>query len=260
MTLTKLLPYAGLLIIVLVLGAVGYKIGQRSRNDEVSELVQNLSAQGKTVEVYQGLYSSKVIELKSVLALLDTSQKEVATLKKHLEDSGAKLLTTQQLVVKLKKAYEGALAANQVEQPVDPENPAVIRKKVEFAGELGPMGVRGFTITDPPEAFLKIEQIRPLVLSVSVAQNKDKTWSSFVTSSDNDVQVDIVLAGVNPLLLSPKWYQRIWGEVGASVLGDPAGSVGLRYTGDRYSIGVSCYATNTSAGGCGGSIGFRLFK
>lgn len=258
MTLTRAIPYFGLLFLVLVIAAFGYKIGQGSRNDEVADLSLQLAKSAETLEIANGLYARQAGELVRVEVILDSSRAEVKLLKEHLKKSGAELLTAQQLTLKWKRAYEAEVEAHQTEEPGPDGDPP--RKRVDFAGDLGPIHVTGHTLTDPPVAHIKLEQVMPLTLTVAVAQNKDGSWSSFVTSSDENIDVKVDLAGVSPQILSPKWYQKIWVEAGASVLGDPAGSISTMYAGDRYMFGISCYATNTGAQGCGGTIGFRPFK
>lgn len=251
---------AGLLLLAMLagLGYGGYRFGKRSNQNRIADLSTELSKSEETVELQKGLYSRKVKEIEDLTSLLDTRRAEVAALRKHLEETQAKLLITEQISLRWKKAFEDALKAVQTEEP--PEEPGgVPRKKVTFEGMLGPVKASGHTLTDPPEAHLKLEQIVPLILTMNMVQNKDGTWSTFVTSSDENIDVKIDLAGVNPLVLSEKWYQRLWIEANAIFIGEPAGTIGLSYHGDRYSFGVDCSAWQTGSG-CGVRGGFRLFK
>jgi hypothetical protein len=242
---------------------IGFKFGDwwrdRKASDEIADLKTELAKTHDTVMVKEGLYVTEAVKTFKLQALLDTSRAEVASLARELDDMKAQLLTTTQISLGWKKAYEEALKAQQTEEP--PTDPGgVPRKRVEFEGNLGPIRATGHTLTDPPEAFLKLEQVTPLLLTVSVAQNKDRTWSTFVTSSDPNVDVKVNLSGVNPLVISPKWYQRIWMDLGAAALGDPAGYLGLSWRGDRFSVGGMCYASGGSMNGCGATLGVRLFK
>lgn len=242
--------------------AVGFKVGDWWRNrqtaDEIADLKVKLSSTEETLEISTGLYGKKVIEYENINRLLVFKTDEMIALQKHLADTKASLLTAEQISLRWKKAYEAALAANQTEEP--PIDGGIPRKRVDFSGRLGPITATGHTLTDPPEAYLKLEQVDPLKLTLVVAQNKDKSWSTYVTSSDENVEVTVDLAAVNPLILSPKWYQRIWLDVGAAALGDPAGYVGASYRGDRISVGAMCYASADSMAGCGGTLGVRIFK
>lgn len=254
----KYLKYVGLGVLIAVIMAIGFKLGSRSRDNEMQELAVRLAANEKTIEIEKGLYATAIVELKHAEGLLDGSRSEVKLLKEQLKKAGAELLTSQQLTIRWKKAYEAALAANQTEEP-NPNPGDPVRKRIDFTGTLGPILATGHTITDPPEAYLKLEQIIPLILTVAVAQNKDGTWTSYVTSSDDNIDVQVSLAGVSPRILSQKWYQRIWLDLGAAALGDPGVSVGLSYRGNRYSIGATCLSTGDSSG-CGATLGLRIFK
>lgn len=249
------------LVILAFLGLVmqvGYNWGKRKSADRAAQLAAELSKATETIELTTGLYSKSVVTIQDLTVLLDTSRSEVKALKAHLEEAKAKLLITEQISLRWKEAYEEALKANQTEEP--PEEPGgTPRKKVAFEGNLGPVHASGHTLTDPPEAFLKLEQVVPLILTMNLVQNRDGTWTTFVTSSDENMDVKIDVAGVNPLVLSEKWYQKIWVELGAGFLGDPSGSVGLRYYGDHWSFGAECTAWQTG-NNCGGSIGYRIFK
>jgi len=253
-------------LVAIGLGAVaffGYRCGGQSREKELADLAQKLVAAHKTIEVEKGLYAEKLIELRDLTLILDTSQDEIKKLKGQLDKTGAELLTHQKLVIKWKTAYEKLLEASQTDEtPTEPPpaNCPAIRKRVDFKGDLGPIYASGHTLTDPAEAFLKLEQTEPLIVTVSVAQERDGTWKSYATSSDDNLAVDISLAGVNPYVLNPKWYQKIWVELGATFLGDPAATVHAGYYGDRYSVGATCYGTTTNAAGCGATFGFRPFK
>lgn len=258
----KWMKYAGVLVLIIAIMAVGFSVGDwwrtRKSADVIAELATNLQKTTETLEITTGLYSKQSFAYQNLTALFQGKTEEVVALKKQLDDSKAQLLTANQLTLKWKKAYEALLDAHQTDDP--PDEDGTVRKRVDFSGRLGPIQATGHTLTDPPEAFLKLEQVDPLRLAVAVAQNKDKTWTTFVTSSDPNMDVKVDLAGVNPLVISPKWYERIWLDVGAAALGDPAGYVGLSWRGERYSMGAMCYASGGSMNGCGATLGIRPFK
>lgn len=257
------LKYAGIVIAVLAVLAVGMKIGDwwraRGDADQIAALKIQLGQSQETLEIANDLYAKKVVAYENLGKYLEYKTDEMKALQKQLEDTKAQLLTAEQITLRWKKAYEAAVAAQQSEEPnPDPSLPP--RKRVDFSGRLGPIQATGHTLTDPPEAFLKLEQVDPLKLTIVVAQNKDKSWSTYVTSSDENVGVSVDLASVNPLVLSPKWYQRLWLDLGVAVLGDPAGYVGASWRGDKYSFGAMCYASDGSMNGCGVTVGARIFK
>lgn len=246
---------------VLAIGYVGYGCGQRSRANEVSDLTTKLAESEKTNQIKDDLYATTILELDDTKKILDTSRTEVATLKKTLDDMQAQLLTTQQVAVKWKNAYEAELSAHQSDggSGSGSDGNPVERKRVDFSGDLGPIHAEGHTLTDPAEAHLKLSQIRPLILTVSVARNQDGKWQSFVTSSEPNMSVDVNLAAVDPGVISPTWKQRIWLTGGVDFLMGERASLGLSYQFDRVSLGADCSAW-VNGHGCGLTVGYRLFK
>lgn len=246
----------GTAFLILALIVVGFLVGnwwsKRVSAVEIARISAQLQKTTETLELSTGLYTKVVAEYSNLVDAFQGSANEIVALKKQLKDSQAELLTANQLTLKWKKAYEALLDSQQSEEGG--------RKRVDFSGRLGPIKATGHTLTDPPETYLKLEQVDPLRLTVAVAQNKDKSWSTFVTSSDPNIDVKVDLAGVNPFVFTQKWYQRIWLDLGAAALGDPAGYLGLSWRGDRLSVGAMCYASGGSMNGCGATLGVRLFK
>ncbi len=249
---------AGGIVLVIVILAIGYRFGQRSRDAEITELAIKLATSEQTIEISRGVYATQTREIGDLKELIAKVGEENLGLAEQLRRSRAELLTLGTLVVKWKKAYESLLNSTQTEEPpVTPGDPP--RKRVDFVGDLGPIHASGHTLTDPPQAYLKLEQTRPLRLTVAVARNPNGTWSTYTTSSEENMEVEVALSGVDTGILSPKWYQRIWVDVGADFIGDPRGSIGLSYKFDRVSVGASC-SVLADARGCGLTAGYRLFK
>lgn len=250
----------GLAVLVIAILGIGFKVGDwwrdRKTSDQIADLQTKLAQDRETIVLKDGLF---ITETTKDLDALQKSRAEAAEILKRIDSMKAQLLTSQELTLKWKKAYQAAVAASQTDVP-PPVDGGPTRKRVDFTGKLGPIQATGHTLTDPAEAYLKLEQVDPLRLSIAVVQNKDKTWSTIVSSSDKDIDVKVDLSGVNPQVISPKWYERIWMDLGAAALGDPAGYVGLSWRGDRYSVGAMCYAAAGSMNGCGATLGVRLFK
>ena len=249
------------LVIVLVFIALcygAYRYGKSTEEKKTAQLAVELSRSKETLELTRGLYTKEVVKYHDLSNLFTQKGAEIDALKEQLKKTDAKLLVAEQVSLTWKKAYEAAVKAIQTEEPPEEEG-GPTRKRVDFEGNLGPIKATGHTLTDPPQAFLKLEQVVPLVLTMTMAQNRDETWSTFVTSSDPNVDVKINIAGVNPLILKEKWYQRLWLEAGATFLGDPAGRLGLHYQFDRFTVGADCTAWQTG-NGCGATVGYRIFK
>lgn len=241
---------------------LGKQCGSKSRDQEIAGLSTKLAASEKTVEVKDGLFATKVVEINDLTALFNSSKGEWAkqndVLKKQVSDMNARLLTAQQLTLQWKKAYEAELSATQGTVPPS-DGGGKTRERVDFAGDLGPIHASGYTMTDPADAHLKLEQTRPLLLSVSVARASDGTWTSLVTSSDPDVDVKVGVAGVDLAAVKPTWRQRVWLDLGVNAFFSPGASFGLSYHFDTWSLGASCVAWSAGLG-CGANLGFKIFK
>ncbi len=264
--MSNLRTYIYAAVVAVAVGAMvlgGYSCGKKSQQAAIASLATELAQSEKTVEIKQGLYATTIIQMNGLTGLLDTSKAEVAALKKQLDDSQAQLLTTQQLAITWKKAYEGAVAATQTDsggKPPDGTDPvAPGRLRVDFTKDFGPITASGYTLTNPPEGYLKLEQVRPLVLGVSVAKNKDGTWSTYVTSSDPNMDVKVNLGVVDVGVTDPTWKQRIWADLGVGFLGGQNAMAGLSYHFDRWSLGAACTIAPGSQG-CGLTMGYRLFQ
>jgi len=257
--MNKILKYIifALVIIALVIVAIfAFKFGKNSRNSEVAELVLKLAQSEKTIEIQKQVFATNVFELSGLQKLLDTSRDEVKLLKKQLDDSQAKILATQEIAIKWKKAYEGALNSTQTtEPPIEPGSPQ--REKVTFSGLLGPIQVDGYTLTYPAESYVSIKQIKPVILTVVVAKNVDGTWSSYTTSSDDNLDIKVNLGGVDiGAVVKKSWKDNIWLNAGVDVLGTRSAYVGMSYSFNKFSLGLHC-GTDES---CGFDLGFKVFK
>lgn len=262
-SLKRVLSIAGLIASALIIFlAVRWVNG---KNALISELSTRLATSEQTVEIQKNLYAERTHEIEDLNLVLKNSTLNVVSeaiikeLLEQIEQSRGKILALDALVVKWKKAYEGALQATQTEQP--PAEPgAPTRKRVDFTKDFGYIGASGYTLTDPPEGFIKIEQLRPLKLTLAVVKNRDSTWSSYVTSSEDNVALDIALSGVDLSVVRPTFKQRLWLDSGVTFLGKEVASLGLSYRAERWSVGLLCSTTDGNGSGCGVSAGWRLFK
>lgn len=254
--ITKNFKYLGVLLTIVALFAAGVSCGRKLREKEIAELTTRLAENDKTIELDKDLYAKNlriIQDLNILLKVKDDSSKELSA---QIDKMNAQILSLNQLVVKWKKAYEGALQTGQTEQP--PANPGdPVRKRVDFKRDFGFIGASGYTLTDPPEGFIKIEQLRPLKLTLAVTKNKDGTWSSLVQSSEDNVQVDIGISGLDLSVIKPRWYQKLWVDSGTYFLGGAMATIGASYRGDRWSLGASCAAGDAKT--CGITIGFKPF-
>ncbi len=230
----------------------------KSRDDQIADLITKLSTSEQTREVEKGLFAKKVTEVEDLKDLLSKLGEENSDLAELVKKGQMDIIALNQLVIKWKGAYYAVLNGHQTEEPpVTPGDPA--RKRVDFDGPVGPMRVWGHTLTDPPVAYLNWEQVSPIKITVGITKNRDGTYSTIVDTAPPGLGVEVTNALLDLSSLRPKWYQRIWVDLGVDGLGDRGVSAGLSYRLDRWSLGASC-RTTADERSCGLTAGFRVFR
>ena len=264
----------GIFLIVLLIGIslLSYKRSLDKRAEKAEERVTELSIKlataEETIEISSGLYATVLKENESlnttIIALLssnDFKDEQIKALSKQLEESDGKLLIANVLVLKWKKAYEGAVNATQTDEPTDqPDTP--VRKRVDFEKDFGYIGVTGHTITDPPEGFVSIKQLRPLKLAIAISKNKDGTFSTYVVSSEDGIEVDIDASGIDLGVVKEKisWRDKTRIDFEVQPFGELNFGAGISYDLKKSSIGLSCSIDKDENWSCGARLGFRPFK
>lgn len=259
------LKFVVYLLIALLLGVAGYSAYSEYKHRSIVTRLQNdLATRDKTIEVKEGLFSRLSVTTSELKSLLDTKDKQLDSLNKEIVDKHEELLTTNSLVLKWKKAYEGAAAAIQTEViekevtreirvpvevvkevkiPADGSRSVSSRTRVDFKKDFGHIGVLGYTLTNPAEAWVQVNQNRPLKLSLSISEDSAHRWKAYATSSEDNIPVDISLSAVNPFLFDKKWYERI--EVSANLGVGPSALVGVGagLQIGKFSVGPMFWAT-----------------
>jgi hypothetical protein len=188
-----------------------------------------------------------MVQTEDLKGLLDKKDKQIQELDKTLKKNREDLLTANTMIVRWKKAFESAADANQVDvpTPANSDHPELVRKKVSFEKDFGPIAVSGHTMTDPAEAYVKVWQRRPLTLSLFVSQGADGKWTSRAVSNDENTAVDITLAAVNPYLLERKWYEKIGVSIEAGGATGLLAGVGASYEIGKFQVGPKFWVTYT---------------
>lgn len=243
-----LLGLVGGLTALLLCGLVFHTCSVRSYQKQLVSAQNRAAELDKTLEVQKGLYTKLTVQTKDVQSTLDQKDQQVKELEDQAKKAHQQLLDASTLVVQWKKAYEGLAQATQTHVPIDPTKPSpeptsvAGREKVDFHEDFGYIKVDGWTLTSPPQAWVRLTQGKPLKLTLAITQDKDKVWRTYATSSEENVGVDIQVTSVNPYVLQPRWYEHIGvaldlglgtnrGGVGALV------GVGLNYQFLQYTLG-----------------------
>ena len=227
---------AGLFAAIVVLLVFG-GVKSCSYERELTSLRNAVAEKDHTVEVQAGVYRKLAVEHEQLQSLLDSKDIQVKLLTDELKKSGETLLTANTLALQWKKAYEGLASATQHDESSG-------RIQVDFSKDFGYIGVDGWTKTNPAEAYVKVQQKRPLRVTLVVGQKDDRAWESHVTSSEENVGIDIRLAGVNPKMLQAKWYEKVGGTLDLGVGGTGfLGAVGLSYEFGKFELGPKVWLT-----------------
>lgn len=227
-------------ILALVL-ALAWNIQQHQK--QVTQLQNDLAEKDKTIEVQKGLYTKLALQTQNVQGTLDQRDAQVKELTDQIKKQKQEILDATQLTLTWKKAYEGL--ANATETHVDPPKgqPATAgREKVDFHEDFGAIKVDGWTLTNPPQAWVRLSPGKPLKLTLAISQDASKAWHTYATSSDPNIGVDIAVTAVNPYVLQPHWYENIGVvvDLGAGTNQSGVGAllgVGLNYRFLQFSLG-----------------------
>jgi len=240
--LDKIKKYSilGLVVLVMAMGVYFY-IQKRSYQNTIVNLHNEIALSSETVEVQKGLYKKATAQidnledsLKAIEALHESDEVVVKALRKEIKDRDEKILAVNRLAAKWKSAYEAEANAHQEDLPPPDHDdttvpPAPGRTKITFDKDFGYIGVSGYTLSNPAYAWVKVEQNRPLYLTLAITQSKDKRWSTYVTSSEENVEVDISVSAVNPYILDRRWYEDISVDFGVDFYDSIIASAGASY-------------------------------
>jgi hypothetical protein len=237
---TKVLIGSGVIFLLSVMAAVIATGVAKAHKAEIVALQNEIAKRDQTIEVQKGVYTKLALTSARLELLLTGSVQENERLIAELKDRKAQLLTAQSVSVQWKKAYEALVKANQTEETT-PEG--VVRKKVEFQKDFGYIIAEGHTLTDPPEAFIRVKQGRPLRLSVIMTQEPDKSWRAYATSSEENIGVSIDIAAVNPHLLDSKWYEKIGLHADVGIGTGGLVGLGASYKIGKFTVGPSVWGS-----------------
>lgn len=232
------------IVSLIVVFIIGVSIKNRIQKAREIELLNQIAFKDKTVEEGKGTYTKLELQLQNVQSVLDQKSVQVQDLEAQVKKDGQDIQSATSVSLKWKQAYEASVAASQ--STVPPQNGQPERKRVDFSQDFGYIHTTGYTLTDPAYAWLKLEQTKPLTLTMAVTQGKDKTWRAYVTSSDSNMSADIVVSAVNPDINTIRWYERlsVIGQIGVGSSGVLAGA-GLGLQLNRFDFGPSVWASVT---------------
>lgn len=258
---------AALAVILMLTVAISLDLKKRSYDSEILRLQNLVAEKDQTIEIKEGLFVKKAQEYSDLKELLDSSRDREKQLRDEISKNKEKILALTKAAVYWKKAYEGAVNATQ--EPGEEPSASCkdeclrIRTRVNFSKDFGVIKVTGYTVTNPPEGSVKVEQVRPVVVTIALSQSKDGSWNVRGTTDDENIGIDFKIAAVNPLVLERKWYEDVYvsNQFGISGSG-VTDTVGLGMRFGSISVGPTYTYTHDGSSSTfyGGSVSWFPFS
>lgn len=248
--LKKTLIAAGALLLVIGLVVLGLTLKKNAYEKKIVELQNQVAERDKTIETKEGVFQKLTLQNKNLEKLLDDKDLELREALDLIDQQNGQLLTATKLVAKLRKDLEAK--GDGVVLPPKPEDPSALTVSfdINLPSDAKPLfNVKGHTTGDckrekDASAFVSLKQVTPIRFSLIVSQDKDKTWRTTVTSSDENFEVDIALAAVNPYMLEQKWYEKISLNADVGIGTNPGflAGVGASYAIGKFEVGPRVWA------------------
>jgi hypothetical protein len=246
---------------LLIAGIIYHTIVTRSLEYDLRNLRNQVALRDETIEVEKGVFQKRIMEMEleatDLKNLLSNEANQVQSLVRRLEQEKQTVLAVTQMSVYWKQKYEFAIkdaTQEPVPDPVDPTRPP--RLRVKFDATQGSLRASGWTLTDPPEAYVQIEQVKPLKLVVAFSRRTDGQWTASAASSDENIVVDIEVGAVDLRVTKKKWYEPIELHADIPITGGSP-SVGMSYELGDFSVGPTVHYDGEIGYGIG--LGWRPF-
>ncbi len=201
--------------VVLVVGLlVGLFI--KMRLDNKAEEARRIAAQNRVAELSTVIQEnehtwSRLTQQKD--DLITALRQQNGGLAQMIEDREEHILALSNVVLSLRSAHiviRSQDGGNVHETPVP--SPDGERLRVDFDQTQDPIRVSGFTLTNPAEASIDVGFVRPLRLTLSVVQQRDLSWRTYVVGDYPGLNIDSIEAAVSPWAREPEgraWYENI---------------------------------------------------
>lgn len=235
----KTFKWIAILLFLGMASLTGFGYFKKLQYDSTVVKLQNQVAQrDQTIESQKNLYEKLTLQLTNLEMAVDTQTEQGKALLKEVEKDHAKLLAVQNAVLTIKDQ----IAKGQGEQHQEGE-----RTRVSFAKDFPVYTVEGWTLTNPAEYELKVTQ-KPIKVTMGLAQDKDGEWHTYMTSSSEDVKLNIGITAVNPYIFKPKWYEKIRVNADVGLGSGILTGVGASYQLGQYQVGPKFWTTVNGEG------------
>lgn len=211
------------LSIILAIGlaiAVCFYFYQKSSFNELRSNMNNEIAKlQQTVKEKEDLYSMKALEVDNLSAKNRELQKIINSRDEEILSLTEINIRLKNEIFEIRNALQEVLDANGNVVPPDPNCESCLsgkRFKVSFEQEKNYLKVSGFTLTNPPEATIKVEWVKDLILDLYLTKDSSNGFKVYLQSNDSSVEKIQLKLSVDPNILNYKWYEKI--AVGGNVV------------------------------------------
>jgi hypothetical protein len=258
--------------LIVVVG--GFYAFERYRHSNTKAQLSNKVAKLEgTIKETETAYSKRGV-------IIEDLQSENEDLQNIIDDRDEEILAIGEIAFKWKDKYfkiknvkQSVIPVSNVSEVVEIKESCVEdcetflasnRIRVDFDHQEDPFIVKGFTLTNPPEAELKLEWTRELKLNLILTKNEDDSFRLYLDSRESDVDKIELTLNVDPAILDEKWYEKIGIGIDLGVGDGFAGGIRIYYDIlDNLFIGPNVVITFDGAGArvyYGATLGFYPFK
>lgn len=183
----------GLGILVLILSSLGVFLFSKYSEEQKARLeAQNrIAEQSEVIRESQQTWSRLATQYED----LDRRLSEInEDLSKKITKRGEEITSLSTALTKIRPIVIRFPEENIVQEPQ--ENGRI---RVSFDRTEDPVRIHGFTLTDPAEAEVSVEFVRPLRLTSVITQRPDGSWNSYFDTDWENLEIEQVSTTVNPL-------------------------------------------------------------
>jgi len=205
--------YLSMILAVLIVVSGGFFLYEKSSHARTNKKLNNEVAKlQSTIKETETVFSKLAVQINDI----ETENTELQTI---LDDRDESIVALSKVSLKWKDKY--LKIANAEQSVVDENNnPVVIdvdcedcflgkRFRVDFEQMDGILYVKGFTLTNPAYAELKLERTKPLELEIALTKGKDGKWRVYVDGNNAGLEPSELNLIVDTSLFDPKWYEKI---------------------------------------------------
>jgi hypothetical protein len=204
------------LSILLAIGAVVlgvfFVFEKYNHNKDKKELSNQIAQLEGTVQETKTAYSVRGVEMENLKVENKELQKKIHDRDESIAALGKVVLEWKDKYYKIMDAYGSVVdgSGGVIEIPADcKECMKDLRFRVDFKQEQDNIEVSGFTLTNPPQAEIKLHWTKPLILDIVLAKDDSGSYRIYVDPGTSGAVPTELNLKVDPSVFDRKWYEKI---------------------------------------------------